>query len=285
MKRAVAFMLCCCIACCFSVTAFAQTVSEEESVATAVISATVPDSHKIIVSAEGAKVFFEGVAETEFSVGRLTEPTVLIRANSGKTIKQVLLNGEDITSQIKGGYFKFTPVYEDKTLAVITENEEPAVQTKTYTVRGTVTQNGKPVTGVTLELRSTVKTAQTDNSGKFSFSDVECGKHSLTAINGGKIIGYLEFMLNESFSAGIRTEDNGIYTVTANRDEVGIDLVLELTDNGMLEIKDSSGIREEKNSPQTGDSSNLALWIALLFISGGSVIGTAVVSKKKKCNR
>ena len=37
-------------------------------------------------------------------------------------------------------------------------------------------------------------------------------------------------------------------------------------------------------SPKTGDTSNLMLWIALLFISGGAVIGTTVVSKKKKHN-
>ena len=38
-------------------------------------------------------------------------------------------------------------------------------------------------------------------------------------------------------------------------------------------------------SPQTGDNSNLLLWIALLFISGGAAIGTTVVSRKKKYNR
>ena len=38
-------------------------------------------------------------------------------------------------------------------------------------------------------------------------------------------------------------------------------------------------------SPQTGDNSNLLLWIALLFISGGAAISTTVVSRKKKCNR
>ena len=41
---------------------------------------------------------------------------------------------------------------------------------------------------------------------------------------------------------------------------------------------------DNKKSPQTGDSSNLALWIALLFISGGAVIGTTVVGRKKKYN-
>ena len=38
-------------------------------------------------------------------------------------------------------------------------------------------------------------------------------------------------------------------------------------------------------SPKTGDSSNPVLWSALLFISGGAVIGTTVVSRKKKHNR
>lgn len=41
-------------------------------------------------------------------------------------------------------------------------------------------------------------------------------------------------------------------------------------------------LAEEVDSPKTGDTSNLALWIALLFISGGAVIGTTVVSKKQK---
>ena len=40
-------------------------------------------------------------------------------------------------------------------------------------------------------------------------------------------------------------------------------------------------LAEEANSPKTGDTSNLALWNALLFISGGVVTGTTVVSKKK----
>ena len=38
-------------------------------------------------------------------------------------------------------------------------------------------------------------------------------------------------------------------------------------------------------SPQTGDTSNLALWIALLFVSSGAAIGTTVVSRKKKYNK
>jgi len=39
---------------------------------------------------------------------------------------------------------------------------------------------------------------------------------------------------------------------------------------------------DDPKSPQTGDSNNLMLWIALLFISGGVVTGTAIIRKKKK---
>ena len=38
-------------------------------------------------------------------------------------------------------------------------------------------------------------------------------------------------------------------------------------------------------SPQTGDTSNLALWIAMLFVSGGAAIGITVVSRKKKYSK
>ena len=40
----------------------------------------------------------------------------------------------------------------------------------------------------------------------------------------------------------------------------------------------------DSDSPQTGDNSNMILWIALLFVSGGIVIGITVYSKKKKEN-
>ena len=39
---------------------------------------------------------------------------------------------------------------------------------------------------------------------------------------------------------------------------------------------------DDSKSPQTGDTSNLALWIALLFISGGAVTVTTVYGRKKK---
>ena len=54
---------------------------------------------------------------------------------------------------------------------------------------------------------------------------------------------------------------------------------MEKADTVTAKLKDDSKL------PQTGDTSNLALWIALLFISGGAAIGTTIVSRKKKYYR
>ena len=59
--------------------------------------------------------------------------------------------------------------------------------------------------------------------------------------------------------------------------------------DGTKEIKKADTItarlKDDSKSPQTGDTSNLALWIALLFVSGGAAIATTVVSRKKKYNK
>ena len=53
--------------------------------------------------------------------------------------------------------------------------------------------------------------------------------------------------------------------------------------DGTKEIKKANTVTAKlPKSPQTGDNSSLMLWIALLFVSGGVVTGTTVISKKKK---
>ena len=47
----------------------------------------------------------------------------------------------------------------------------------------------------------------------------------------------------------------------------------------------STKLGTSDKSLKTGDTSNLASWLVLLFVSGGAAIGTTVVSRKKKYNR
>ena len=59
------------------------------------------------------------------------------------------------------------------------------------------------------------------------------------------------------------------------------DTVTEKLKSGSTTAK----LEDGSKSPGTGDTSSLALWSALLFISGGAAIGTTIVSRKKKYSR
>ena len=83
MRKIVALLLSAMLLFSMSVTAFADD---------ATITATVPDSHTITVSTDGADVFCSGQSGSRFTVDRLSEPELLIRAFSGKEITRILLN-------------------------------------------------------------------------------------------------------------------------------------------------------------------------------------------------
>lgn len=235
MKKIITLFLSLLLLCSMSMTAFANE---------ATIETIVPDSHTITVTADGADVFCNGESGNLFTVERLSEPTLLIRAASGKEITKIQLNGENITAKVEGGYYTLEPIYEDKTLTVETK-DAPTAQGETYTLQGTVIRNGQPVKDITMELRSTLKTDVTDKDGKFSFSNVECGKHSLTAIENGKIVGYVEFVLTEGSEVNMSLSD-GVYTLTVNKNDIGINLTLNLSDDDTMNIASVTGIKTDE---------------------------------------
>ena len=46
--------------------------------------------------------------------------------------------------------------------------------------------------------------------------------------------------------------------------------------------KAPAAVNPSDKSPRTGNASDLGLWIALLFVSGGAVVGITLVGRKKK---
>ena len=280
MKRLTALLLCFLLLCTCSVAAFAAEPEAEET--NTVISVTVPNSHKITVSAENAKVFYEGVSGEEFIVERLSEPRLLIRAESSKVIKSVMINGEDVTEELHGGYLDLAPVYEDKVITVTTE-DEPVAPKETYTVKGKVTLNGQPLAEAQLELRSTLKTTKTDSSGNFVFTDVEPGEHSLTALSDGKVIGYLSFELKKDSKTDVVLLDDGTYTVSVAENGAGVELHLVLNEEkGTLAPTEIGTIEKaESNSPQTGDNTNLSWWWLLLLVSATCIVVLETYRRKK----
>ena len=280
MKRITALLLCFLLLCMCSVTAFAAEAEAEET--NTVISVTVPDSHKITVAADSARVFYEGVSGEEFTVERLSTPRLLIRAESGKVIKTVMLNDVDVTAFLHGGYLDLTPVYEDKVITVTAE-DEPVARDETYTVKGKVTLNGQPLAEVDLELRSTLKTTKTDKNGNFVFADVEPGEHSLTALSDGKVIGYLSFELKKDSKSDVVLLDNGTYIVSVDQNGAGVELHLVLNEEaGTLAPTEIGTIEKaDPNVPQTGDNTNLFWWWLLLILSATCIVVLETLSRKK----
>ena len=66
-----------------------------------------------------------------------------------------------------------------------------------------------------------------------------------------------------------------------------VDAMVKAIEDAIAALEKKPDIKPEiiDNLPQTGDTSNPALWIALLFVSGSAAIGTGIISRKKKCNR
>lgn len=311
MKKLAAVLMCLCLIAVFPITAYA-------SQSDANISTVVPDTHNITVVSDGAQVFFGGAPGSSFTVERLSEPTLLIRPDSEKTVKQILLNGEDVTSLVKGGYYTLAPVYEDKTLTVVTEDlpQSDKPDSKTYTVKGTVIRNGQPVEGVTLELRSPLKTGVTDKNGSFMFENVARGSYTLTATENGLVVGYVEFELAESEETSLSLTDAGVYNITVNQDEIGIHLDLHLNEDNTMQIESVSGIEDnskdnrntgekdiegsiktstddtanvktgaDSNSPLTGDRSYAMLSLLIVLAMIASFVFVGFYGKNKKDNR
>lgn len=122
MRKITSLLLCFLLLSLCSVTAFAaDSVNEAEPSKDVVISVTVPNDQSIIVISDGAAVSLDGVTGDKFTVDRQATPKLLIKADTGRVIKSVLLDGVDVTDKLQDGYLQLDPVYKDVTVTVTTE--------------------------------------------------------------------------------------------------------------------------------------------------------------------
>ena len=75
------------------------------------------------------------------------------------------------------------------------------------------------------------------------------------------------------------------YTFTGWKPAVAATVTEDATYEATWKSNSATTTPGETTSPKTGDTSNILLWIILMFGSGGAAIGTTVVSRKKKYNR
>lgn len=228
MKKLAGLLCALALLCSFCLPAFADNNDNMVKITT-----TVPSTHTLTVTkADGAAVICNGQPGTTFTVERLSQPRLLVRPDSGRVLSRVTLNGADITALVQGGYYTLPAVYEDLTLQVETTAATP-ISGKKYIVQGTVTRSGAAAPGITLELRSSLKTCVTGSDGTFRFDEVETGRHSLTALENGKVVGYMVFYLTEGTTTQLSVS-NGAQVVYVDKTGIGVELALQLQDDETL---------------------------------------------------
>ena len=87
--------------------------------------------------------------------------------------------------------------------------------------------------------------------------------------------------------SGVETAVKAVARGKNITEQGAVDAMAKAIEDAIAALEKKPDIKPEMidNLPQTGDTSNPALWIALLFVSGSAAIGAGVVSRRKKCNR
>lgn len=129
MKKAAIILMGICL--CLSIPVAAEAAQTGTSSVTQqrTINTTVPDTHMVTIRSEHAQVSYqheegddEETQETvTYAVERFSSPQFQIQPKKGWKITAVLVNGEDVTDQLKDGMLTLPEVYEDQQIVVETE--------------------------------------------------------------------------------------------------------------------------------------------------------------------
>lgn len=96
--------------------------------------------------------------------------------------------------------------------------------------------------------------------------------------------------LNKEDYKDFTAVENAVKAVARGKnitEQGAVDAMAKAIEDAIAALEKKPDIKPEiiDNLPQTGDTSNPALWIALLFVSGSAAVGAGIVSRRKKCNR
>ena len=130
-----------------------------------------------------------------------------------------------------------------------------------------VDEADEPMAGVKVELHSTPRTGVTDSNGCVAFSGVEFGKHTLTVYGeDGEILASKSF---ELVSGSFGTNGDVITVMGGSTLSIRVKAA-----NGVL-----SFVRVDL--PQTGDESNMVLWVIVLAAAVCLFVGVNIYKKKR----
>ncbi len=127
-------------------------------------------------------------------------------------------------------------------------------------------------------------TVKTDKNGKatftLTFTENDIGNtytYKLTEVNDSKAnVTYSDAEYTITVAIDLNENNELVATLTSNgKDTTAVVATFE-------NVYDYTPVPEKSDNPQTGDNSNIGMWVALLFISGGALICLIVVDRKKR---
>ncbi len=257
------------------------------------ICTVVPEKHTVTVILEkgGVVIDTSGVIHTESFTATVAHNgglSLILRPDSGCVLDSAKLDGQDVA--VSGGRMEIEQIRQDEELTIVWKEIQALPAQKTYTVVGTVTENGRPATGVTLELRSKLQTFIIGADGKFRFDKVESGEHNLTALRDGKAVGYLQFDLNEGGTdVTLSKLAEGSFEVRLDEAVTTLKLNIILRGDGIMELTDAGTVSEEQAKdeypPATGDDAMIICWLTAMLASGVLVFLLADRNRKNRYHR
>ena len=96
----------------------------------------------------------------------------------------------------------------------------------------------------------------------------------------GKTLDTKNYTVKEG-STVVTLKADYVATLSAGKHTIGIVSESD-TATTTFTVNAKAVVDNDTKSPQTGDNSHMALWFALLLVSGAGVIGTTVYGKKKR---
>ena len=96
----------------------------------------------------------------------------------------------------------------------------------------------------------------------------------------GKTIDEKNYTAEEG-STVVTLKSDYVVTLSAGEHTIGVVSTSD-TATATFSVNAKAVVDNDTKSSQTGDNSHMALWIAVLFVSGGALIVTGIYSRKKK---
>ena len=194
-------------------------------------------------------------------------------------------NGKKALEEVKEQVEKLIKEITDAAEATDTENTE---KVENVTPENVTPENKTDLEGAKADLEKALE----DNGGKYTEDEKKAIEDEIKRTDDAlEVIGNVEAVedLIDKLPENITKNDEDAIKAADDAYNALSDYEKSLVDEDAKKALDDAKVAlaelnkpADTDSPQTGDNSNMFLWIALLFISGGAVITLTVVDRKKR---